>query len=73
MTEERKAPRGQGHEESAPLEKARSSAAFVEWRDALPSFDLDGERLYLPTGDVPVGEGELAEDWLRSERDEPGD
>lgn len=54
-------------EGAARLENVRSSPEFVEWRDGLPSFVLDGERLYLPTGDVPVGELDLARDWLRGE------
>lgn len=73
MEEKCKAPHGQEPEASTQLATARASAAFVAWRDALPSFELDGEWLYLPTGDVPVGEQELAQDWLRGERDEPGD
>jgi len=57
----------------APLSRARSSPAYVAWRDALPSFELDGERLYLPTGDVPVAEPDLARHWLRRGREDPRD
>lgn len=56
------------HRDHTPLDTARASAAYVAWRDALPSFELDGERLYLPTGDVPVAEEELARDWLRRDQ-----
>jgi hypothetical protein len=52
-----------------PPERAESGVSvdpdFYEWRDRLPSFELDGERLYLPTGDVPVDEEQLVEMWVR--------
>ncbi|NPC98926.1 hypothetical protein [Nocardioides sp. zg-DK7169] len=57
------------HRDHTPLDTARASPSYVAWRDALPSFELDGERLYLPTGDVPVAEDELARDWLRRDPD----
>jgi len=52
-----------------------SSPAFQAWRARLPSFELDGERLYLPTGDVPMDEGQLADYWVRltASRGGPGE
>jgi len=45
---------------------------FVQWRDRLPSFDADGERLYLPSGDVPMDEQQLAEHWNRAMQERHG-
>ncbi len=68
MTERNKAARDRASDvPTTVLQRARSCAGFVEWREALPSFELDGEQLYLPTGDVPMGEEELADSWLRDE------
>jgi hypothetical protein len=61
----------QPEEEDTILANARSLDSFRAWRDHLPSFELDGERLYLPTGDVPADEHELAVEWFqRHDEDE---
>ena len=39
--------------------------AFLEWRAGLPSFEMDGERFYLPTGDIPMDEVQIEELWAR--------
>lgn len=50
--------------ESPDVEEILESDAFSAWLDGLPSIELDGERLYLPTGDVPQSRLELAHEWL---------
>lgn len=46
---------------------------FRSWRDSMPSFEVDGTRLYLPSGDVPVDEAELADHWSQlHSNDQPG-
>lgn len=42
------------------------SKTFDSWRDELPSFEVDGERLYLPTGDTPMDGAQLAELWQQA-------
>lgn len=39
--------------------------AFLEWRSELPSLVIDGERFYLPTGDIPMDDSEIADYWHR--------
>lgn len=48
-----------------PKRTVRTSAEFVRWRDTLAAFELDGQRLYLPTGDIPMDEDELLEHWAK--------
>lgn len=43
-----------------------SSDDFQSWKASLPKFELDGEVLYLPTGDVPVDEDQLVYQWART-------
>lgn len=38
---------------------------FQRWRANLPTVVVDGERFYLPTGDVPMDESEVADYWIR--------
>jgi hypothetical protein len=38
-------------------------ASFLEWRDRLPFFDVDGQRFYLPTGDIPMDHAEIEDLW----------
>lgn len=61
-----------GQEDDQP--RVADVSAFLEWRDRLPSFELDGERLYLPSGDIPMDEDQVEELWkrLRSARSQGG-
>lgn len=36
---------------------------FLEWRERLPAFDIDGGRMYLPGGDIPMDNDEIFELW----------
>ena len=36
---------------------------FLEWRAGLPTFVVDDERFYLPTGDIPMDDVQVAEYW----------
>ena len=71
----RKSEKMQKATENLPV---ADSPTFREWRDQLPAFELDGETLFLPTGDIPMSEDELVEYWQRlttppkSEGDERG-
>jgi hypothetical protein len=47
-------------------EQVMASDGFLAWKASLPSFELDGETLYLPTGDVPVDEDQLVYQWART-------
>jgi hypothetical protein len=38
---------------------------FIRWRDELRSFEMDGEILYLPTGDIPMTAAEIEDYWRR--------
>ena len=51
--------------EPGDVEAVIASEAFQHWLDVLPSVDVDGERLFLPTRDVPQDQRELATEWLR--------
>lgn len=51
------------------IQDALTSDVFKEWLDQFPSFEVDGQRLYLPSGDVAQDESELAEEWLRHKGD----
>jgi hypothetical protein len=42
------------------------SLEFQRWRDDLPSFEIDGERFYLPWGDVPMDADQIVYHWARS-------
>jgi hypothetical protein len=44
---------------------------FLVWRAGLPSFVIDDERLYLPTGDIPMDDREVAEYWRRLKASKP--
>jgi hypothetical protein len=46
---------------------------FFEWRAGLPSFVIDDERFYLPTGDIPMDEVQVAEYWRRLKASKPRD
>ncbi len=46
-----------------PKPARKSSVEFALWRDSLSTLELDGENLYLPTGDIPMDENELLELW----------
>ena len=41
-------------------------ARVPEWRDELPTFEIDGERFYLPWGDVPMDVDQIVYHWARS-------
>jgi hypothetical protein len=47
-------------------EQVLATEGFQTWIDSLPKFELDGETLYLPTGDVPVDEDQLVYQWART-------
>lgn len=42
------------------------SPDFQAWKAGVPKFELDGETMYLPTGDVPVDEDQLVYQWART-------
>ncbi|MDI6100391.1 hypothetical protein QLQ12_17425 [Actinoplanes sp. NEAU-A12] len=46
-------------------QRADDDPEFLAWRAQLPSFEMDGERLYLPTGDVPMDEEQIRQMWNR--------
>jgi hypothetical protein len=52
-----------------------ASPEFRAWRDRQRSFEMDGRRLYLPSGDVPMDEDQLVYHWARSQGllGEPGE
>lgn len=47
------------------------SPDFFEWRSDLPSLMIDGERFYLPTGDIPMDDSEVADYWHRLNASNP--
>jgi hypothetical protein len=47
-------------------EQVLASEEFRTWAESLPKFELDGETLYLPTGDVPADEDQLVYQWART-------
>ena len=47
-------------------ERVSRSPEFREWRDELPTFEIDGERFYLPWGDVPMDVDQIVYHWARS-------
>jgi hypothetical protein len=47
-------------------DQVAASPEFRSWRDELRSFELDGERLYLPWGDVPMDEDQIIYQWASS-------
>ena len=47
-------------------EQVLASEDFRTWAESLPKFELDGETLYLPTGDVPADEDQLVYQWART-------
>ena len=46
--------------------QVESSSEFQAWRDELPTLDIDGERFYLPWGDVPMDVDQIVYHWARS-------
>lgn len=46
---------------------------FLEWRAGLPSFVMDNERFYLPSGDIPMDDVQVAEYWRRLKASKPLD
>jgi hypothetical protein len=63
-------------------EQVEKSPEFQSWRDELPTLDIDGERFYLPWGDIPMDVDQIVYHWARShgllgstessENDQPG-
>ena len=47
-------------------ERVLASEGFQTWVESLPKFEVDGETLFLPTGDVPVDEDQLVYQWART-------
>ena len=47
-------------------EQVESSSEFQAWRDELPTLDIDGERFFLPWGDVPMDADQIVYHWARS-------
>ena len=47
-------------------EQVVESSEFREWRDELPTLEIDGERFYLPWGDVPMDADQIVYHWARS-------
>lgn len=43
------------------------SPEFQRWLEELPSIEIDGERLYLAWGDVPMDHDQVAYVWAREE------
>jgi len=73
VTDEARESRDAGAAAHAEREAVDSDPAFQEWRDRLPSFELDNERLFLPTGDIPMDESQLADYWRRLKASPPRD
>jgi hypothetical protein len=46
-------------------EAVMASAEFQQWRDSLPTIEIDGETLYLAKGDVPEDEAQVIYSWAR--------
>lgn len=42
------------------------SPEFLSWRSRLTSIEIDGERFYLPWGDIPFDEDQIVYHWARS-------
>ena len=42
------------------------SPEFLSWRSDLTSIEIDGERFYLPWGDIPFDEDQIVYHWARS-------
>ena len=47
-------------------EQVEKSPEFQSWRDELPTLDIDGERFYLPWGDIPMDVDQIVYHWARS-------
>jgi hypothetical protein len=47
-------------------EQVQSSPEFQDWKEELPTLDIDGERFYLPWGDVPMDADQIVYHWARS-------
>jgi hypothetical protein len=47
-------------------EQVESSPEFQDWKDELPTLDIDGEVFYLPWGDVPMDADQIVYHWARS-------
>lgn len=45
--------------------KIAKSPDFQNWVSKLPSIEVDGEKLYLPWGDVPMDKDQVAYVWAR--------
>lgn len=58
---------------NAPEPVEGDDPGFLAWRRELPFFDLDGERFYLPTGDIPMDEDQIRQVWERRRPDEVPD
>jgi hypothetical protein len=50
----------------AVRDQVAASSEFQSWREELRSFELDGQRLYLPWGDVPMDEDQIVYHWASS-------
>lgn len=51
--------------------RVQHSESFRRWIDTMPHFDLDGTTLYLPSGDVPMAQDELARQWMQRGTPDP--
>lgn len=52
-------------EEPSLRAEITASRQFRDWRASLPTFHLDGETFFLPWGDVPMDEDQIAYHWAR--------
>jgi hypothetical protein len=43
-----------------------ASTEFQRWKDDLPTLDIDGERFFLPWGDIPMDSDQIVYHWARS-------
>jgi hypothetical protein len=46
-------------------EAVMASAKFQQWRDSLPTIEIDGEMFYLAKVDVPEDEAQVIYSWAR--------
>ncbi|MBM2621798.1 hypothetical protein JIG36_40470 [Actinoplanes sp. LDG1-06] len=59
--------------QSRQSNRPEDDPAFLRWRDTVRRFTLDGETLYLPTGDIPMTAEELKTYWLHlNDKPTPG-
>lgn len=52
-------------------EQVRNLDEFRSWKSTLPTIEVDGETLYLPSGDIPMTEDQIIYQWARSAGWEP--